>query len=303
MNVDRCIICGKSSADLGDVNPLTEEHIIPKALGNNSLKCCFLCKTCNSRLGDTIDAAFINSFDIKLIRNQLGIKGRNGIPNPFANGKDSNGNVVHLDEKMHPKMVSRVEKTSNGIRIHASSKEEAKKIAQKALSRKGINQEAINEVLQSIESKEPKQYRPEISYKIELNLRNRLLAILKIAYEYACFKLGDRYYIDDRANEIRTILQNEINHNETIPISDFGVIHAPEDFSQVLNTFNDAVPLHHLLVIQNDATNRLFAIVSLFGRFEHSFFVLLSNNASNCILGMTGDLFDIIQIDVEIVPT
>ncbi|MBQ7474604.1 MAG: HNH endonuclease [Clostridia bacterium] len=282
MNVDRCIICGKSSADLGDVNPLTEEHIIPKAPGNNSLKCCFLCKTCNSRLGDTIDAAFINSFDIKLIRNQLGIKGRNGIPNPFAKGKDSNGNDIYVDIKMQPKMVSHVEKTSNGVRIHASSIEEAKKIAKTIMVRHGMNKDTIDEQLRLIETIEKKQYKPEISYDIAFDPQNRFLAILKIAYEYACFKLGDNYFNDTRANEIREILFNEIDHCIVDEKNKkFGVCFAPEELRQLLGAFHKICEAHHLMIIQNDAFNRLIAIVSLFGRFEYTYVVLLSNDASD----------------------
>ncbi len=300
MNIDKCIICGKNSVDLGDNNPLTEEHIIPKALGNNSLKCCFLCKTCNSRLGDTIDATFINSFDIQLIRRQLGIKGRNGIPNPFAKGKDSNGHDIRVDEKMQPSIVSCVEKTGNGVRIHANSKEEAKEIAKKIMLRKGTDKDNIDKELQLIEAKEPTQYRPEICYNIEIDYRNRLLAILKIAYEYACFKLGDYYFNDVRANEIRTILKSEMDQDvDTNNDLDFGVSYIPEECRQILDFLHRTNPAHHLMIIQNDALNRLIATVSLFGLFEYSFVVLLSNDASEYQSKISEDLTDIVRIETE----
>ncbi len=44
----RCIVCL-------DTAPLTEEHVIPRALGGK-LTCCFLCKPCNDRLGIGIEA-------------------------------------------------------------------------------------------------------------------------------------------------------------------------------------------------------------------------------------------------------
>jgi hypothetical protein len=45
---DRCIIC------LGN-NVLSEEHVIPEALGG-ALKCDFLCKPCNELFGSSFEA-------------------------------------------------------------------------------------------------------------------------------------------------------------------------------------------------------------------------------------------------------
>ena len=281
INTERCIICGRNSRDLDAKNPLTVEHIIPKALGNNSLICKFLCKSCNSKLGEKIDSDFINSFDIQLLRNQLRIGGRNGIPYPFKKGRDSDGHVIYVDENMQPRISPYVETNENSYSIHAGSREEAMKMAQKILSRKGVKKDSIKKVLESIEVTEIKEYKPVIQYSFEIDLRKRLLAILKIAYEYACFKLGDNYFNDDRAKEIRKLLLNEINNNnEDSKTKSIGVMFALEQMRPVLNVFNRVIPMYHLLIIQRNVYNQLLAIVSLFGKPELSFFVLLSNNAS-----------------------
>ena len=44
----KCIFCGKTEAEFDKHNCWTEEHIIPKALGNETLRIFNVCKKCNS---------------------------------------------------------------------------------------------------------------------------------------------------------------------------------------------------------------------------------------------------------------
>ena len=48
-NKCNCIICGQ-------YRECSLEHIIPKALGNETLKTYDVCKDCNSKLGDNVDS-------------------------------------------------------------------------------------------------------------------------------------------------------------------------------------------------------------------------------------------------------
>ena len=299
MENKRCVLCGKYDIELDDSNPLTIEHIIPKALGNNSLKSYCLCKSCNSKLGEKIDADFINSFDMQLIRKQMGIKGRNGKPNPFKKGQDASGHDIFVDDNMCPRIATYVETDENKIQIHTSSREDAKRIAQTILSRRGQTQDQIDIVLKKLDTIESKQYSPEISYNIEINFRKRLLAILKIAYEYACYKLDDSYYNDNRANDIRCILQQEIdNCDEKEENLNIGIEIAPSEMKEVIDSFHKICPQHHLLILQSDELNRMIATISLFGLFENTYIVLLSNDASK-YLSNNDDLTDVIEIVTE----
>ena len=54
--MNKCIFCGKTEAEFDKNNCWTEEHIIPQALGNETLKIFNVCKNCNCLLY-TSDAA------------------------------------------------------------------------------------------------------------------------------------------------------------------------------------------------------------------------------------------------------
>ncbi len=47
---------------------------------------------------------------------------------------------------------------------------------------------------------------PKINYKFKIDLNKIKVAIIKIAYEYACLKLGDNYFDDECARELRNVL-------------------------------------------------------------------------------------------------
>lgn len=84
----KCIFCGKTEAEFDKHNCWTEEHIIPKALGNETLRIFNVCKKCNSGLGTYVDNYFVNNMFIKIIRQSLGLKGQSGeIPNAFKEGE------------------------------------------------------------------------------------------------------------------------------------------------------------------------------------------------------------------------
>ncbi len=85
----KCIICGKSESDFEKNDSWSEEHIIPEALGGD-IKINDCCKKCNSLLGETIDANFVNDEMTEIIRLKLKIKGKkNIVPNPFKKEIDN----------------------------------------------------------------------------------------------------------------------------------------------------------------------------------------------------------------------
>ena len=120
----KCIFCGKTEAEFDKHNCWTEEHIIPKALGNETLRIFNVCKKCNSGLGTYVDNYFVNNMFIKIIRQSLGLKGQSGeIPNAFKEGEDKNGHRIRVDSNYHPTRVPYIEQNDNKLRIVASSKD------------------------------------------------------------------------------------------------------------------------------------------------------------------------------------
>lgn len=115
----KCIICG-------EIKESTEEHIIPKSLGNNELKISCVCKECNSGLGANVDNYLVNHRFVQIIRQNLKLKGQSGqIPNPFKEGKDKEGNIIHVDNLFVPSVVPKVEQQGNRLRVSAPTYEQA----------------------------------------------------------------------------------------------------------------------------------------------------------------------------------
>ena len=151
----KCIFCGKTEAEFDKHNCWTEEHIIPKALGNETLRIFNVCKKCNSGLGTYVDNYFVNNMFIKIIRQSLGLKGQSGeIPNAFKEGEDKNGHRIRVDSNYHPTRVPYIEQNDNKLRIVASSKDEARNILRKKLSRMKKTEEEIQTAINKLEKSE-----------------------------------------------------------------------------------------------------------------------------------------------------
>jgi len=105
------------------------------------------------------------------------------------------------------------------------------------------------------------------------------LEAIKIAFEYAVYKLGDTYLQDPRAIEIQQYLKSAIDGKMKDECTDFtGVClvhsHIKEKVQAVRN-----VNLH-ILMMHPDAKNRLIVEVILFMEPILSFSVLISKEAS-----------------------
>ena len=69
----KCIFCNRTNLDFDEKNCFTEEHIIPKALGNEDLILNCVCKECNSKLGKYIDGYFVDNMLLKLPRQTVAV--------------------------------------------------------------------------------------------------------------------------------------------------------------------------------------------------------------------------------------
>ncbi|MCM1114312.1 MAG: HNH endonuclease [Clostridium sp.] len=275
----RCIFCGKTEDEFDKNNCWTEEHIIPEALGNETLKIYNVCKVCNSKLGTYVDNYFSNNMIIKMIRQEKGLGGQSGIvPNAFREGKDKDGHRIRLDENFHPTTVPYIEQDCDRVKIVAPSKEEAKKMVQKKLSRMNISQNVIEDVLKEVDKAERHSYQPKIQYDFVIEYNRFFMEALKIAFEYAVYKLGDEYLNDSRAIEIQQYLNNAIDGKMKKECKSFpGVSLIHNEIGKILKLYKDMN--FHMLMIHPAVDNKLIAEVILFVNPALSFSVIISNDA------------------------
>lgn len=293
---ERCIFCGKSKEEFDKNNDWSEEHIIPNALGNESLKIYNVCKKCNSGLGTYVDNYFVNHMFLKIIRENLGLKGQNGkIPNAFREGKDKDGNRIRVDENYQPTIVPRIERHGNTERIVASSKAEIKKMLQKKLIRMDKSEQEITDILNKVDQTKSLFSQPEIHYDITIEFHRFFLEALKIAFEYAIYKFGSDYLKDSRAIEIQQYLKNAIDgkmKKECVGLSGVSFIQG-----EVLKEALKKIKWNcHMIMIHPDSENKLIVEVILFMEAALSFSVLISNDASQFYNSSKDELVDIIEI-------
>jgi hypothetical protein len=276
----KCIFCGKTEVEFDKNNCWTEEHIIPEALGNETLKLFNVCKNCNNGLGTYVDNYFVNHMFLKLIRQSLGLKGQSGeVPNAFKEGKDKDGHRIRVDKNYLPTIVPYIEQNDNKVRIVASSKEEAKKMIQKKLSRINVPENEIQKTLDKVDQTESQFSQPEIQYDCTVELNRFYMEALKIAFEYAVYKLGDEYLRDSRAIEIQQYLKSAIDGKRKNECINFhGVCMTPKEISEKLEIAKNLNC--HILMMHPDTENRLIAEVILFMEPALSFAVLISEDAS-----------------------
>lgn len=204
----KCIICLKEDVEL------TKEHIIPEALGNQSfvLKC--VCKQCNSLLGDKIDAANCNNLLAQIYRKENKICGKsNSLPNPFKEGTTDDGLRVRLSEDLKPTLVDKVEKDEEGYRIRTSSPQQAIKIINKILGRKG-SAPLTKEMEEQILNNEPSKHPLKIDIDFEFDIIKYKLELIKIAYESLYYVFGERILLDKKVQSLREVMYDYIYNDK-----------------------------------------------------------------------------------------
>ena len=281
----KCIFCGLTEEGFKDGNCWTEEHIIPEALGNKTLKIFDVCKDCNSGLGTYVDSYFVDNILLKMKRQELGLKAKNGeVPNAFREGRGEDGRPIRVDKKFQPMTVPDIKQDDSNIRIIAQTKEEAKKMLQKRLSRLKMPEKLIQDALSKVEQVESQVYQPVIQYDFIIEIKRFFMEAVKIAFEYAVHKLGNNYLKDPRAMQIQQYLKSAIDGKMKDECTEFpgvGFIHKEiSDFLKAVKTLNRDEN-HHLLIIHPDPDNQLIAEVILFMEPALSFGVLLSEDAGH----------------------
>lgn len=192
-NDSRCISCL-------DRLPLTEEHIIPEAIGG-ALSCAFLCKPCNDRFGQ-IEAHLKSDPAIRIAIGHLSDR----LPELWKTMVEGQPFLVTSNRgKERAKCVKgaiRVNATrlDDGSLLHPT--EDAPEVVETTLRRRGAGQTEIDDALRKLATS-PEDVRVSISPGIEVikwsvreiepELNGGLLdplVALKIAYEYLALLFG-----------------------------------------------------------------------------------------------------------------
>lgn len=265
----KCMFCYKEKES-------SIEHIIPKSLGNNTLTTNLVCKDCNSKLGDKIDAPFVNNPIFQIKRQQLGLKGYKGkLPNPLSKGKDSDGNTVLYNEKSGFFYEPKIQKSDKDkYLLIANSKKEANHMLEKKKKRGKTDPRILESLFTGIKETKVQKVHPSVSYKFCVNLISLDLGLLKIAYECMYQEFGEKFASDKQAKEIRDVLlrsdiKESINKCQQMIVR--VKIKEPEKAK-------NKRPHHFIMLLKNDY-NQLILVVDLFSE-SLIFGVLVSNDAS-----------------------
>ena len=222
----RCILCLTEGR-------LCEEHLIPKALGGK-LKSDLLCRCCNSRLGDSLEASAKSDPSILLaVQNLAGT-----IPPSLAKqliedhphvGYSEQGPVPGFIRKGEFRVRPRTLKDGSFVRPTDDARESIATI----LRRSGCGEAPIRQAIAASDQM-PENERVEIApgleitkwtvQRVELDLGNTRsmnpLVAAKAAFEFlACCHLGAAIYDDaPQLSEVRQALLNPLGKTDAIAV-------------------------------------------------------------------------------------
>lgn len=227
-----CILCLESN------RVLTEEHIFPEAAGGNISKH-LLCKTCNDKLGQCVDAPYVNQKHIQLARATYKIRGKTGkVPQPFSDTYSIDGSEsalkIKLDSNFAPRVVPqapRVWITENGglgLSLSRDIREikEIPKIIRTTLMRffkseegmqLGWSEEEKERAIQlSIDeakqvSPKSEQIQTSLSGSWTIDLNALFVEHVKVIYEICCVEFGNHFRDCASAQRLRTFLLAQCN--------------------------------------------------------------------------------------------
>lgn len=218
MENGKCIICNEFK------NNLSEEHIIPDAIGGNiKIKC--VCKDCNSKLGSKVDSLLTDDPFILFLRNQFHIKDKNGCNVDLIKRlsfTDEQGKRIAIkkgDGKLLPKIYTGnkpeviIEKTSDNsvnIKYSGSDIDSILTKIKRTLKSQNISfrEKDIKEKLLEQVNSNLKVYAMDLKYEGEIDVSKYLPCVIKIAYESSFYLLGNEYLDDGLAIHLRNYLYN-----------------------------------------------------------------------------------------------
>lgn len=265
----KCIICRVDK----DVNEFSDEHVIPDALGGY-YHIYSVCRTCNSRMGETVDSLLVNHKLADLYRFVEGMAGKSGaIPNPFgglatsSESPDVKARAIVDDNgvlKFHliPRLVVHEEggaPTKIEIVVDAQDETKIGTILRKKLERLGIDESQArtkSELARSVLD-------GGFSMRWQIDTQAFKIGLLKIAYEFAVDSIEDYFETPD-AIEISRILR-EVDYKAVSRFVTVGSGLQPEVFEPFKDYLDLDSKKHYLVLISSDT--ELMGCVKLHGLF------------------------------------
>lgn len=259
-----CIICHR------DNQMMSDEHVIPDAIGGY-LHINSICKDCNSKLGANVDKLLIDNWLIKTARYKYHLKGHSGtVPHPLmGEGVMENGEKVRMeiDEngRLAPHMIPsapRYSEDGQHISFSVDSKDAKyiEHIRETVLKRNKLEgQKYITED----STQEIKIENPCIKMHTSIDIKNYLLALLKIAYEFTVTQCP-AYEMDPKAKQYAQILSNADKNR----IDDISILanHFLDRNFKIFEPYIDNNENRHILVL-TEIKNQLVGIVKIFDIF------------------------------------
>lgn len=250
---DICFCCCQSKK-------LSEEHIIPQALGGR-LVARIYCDGCNNEFGKGIDAELIKN--IGFFGTALGVKRVRGKSQPYNVTLTKDGTKLTFDGKefKRKKPVVKIEKNGEKIKyvdIRARSESEVKKIFSNIKKKYDLPDETNY-------FKENHPGPTDTSTEFVFDNENIRRCVAKTAYGLLCIKLPAPLVLSSAFDEIR----NYIRHGAAKDM-------ATANYSHTAFMTDNIRPLHKIHISMNRRKNLVTGFICFFGTFRYT--VLLSRS-------------------------
>ncbi|MCK4820350.1 hypothetical protein KA005_31590 [bacterium] len=249
-----CFACKKP-------NVLTEEHVIPQALGGR-LKANLYCKVCNEYFGKDIDAEITKCFGN--IATILKIKRERGKPQPFEVVDVNNEIKLVFDgetfRRKDPIVKIELEddgKTLKFADVTARSEEELKKICDSIQKRYQVPNE-----IKTFQDVHPGP--TDTKYEITISNTSIRRAVTKVAYSLLCIKIPKDVIFSSAFDEVRVYIKD--GNEPDLACANFIHTQFMTDYIR---------PLHKIHIALNRSEKIVVGYVSFFGIYR--FTVLLSD--------------------------
>jgi len=275
----KCIYCETSLNGSGETSVSSKEHVIQEALGGTgettTTDCC---KICNSNLGTEIDAPFVDSFLMKMLRVRHEIKSKKGkLPSISFDAQSTSmekDTVVtltagpELDISIKPQ-VDRRKINENSEVINVSASPQMAEEIYKGILRKGnlkgqilrtTSGDVLSNLTEVLDSGSSEQI-GEVKGELIVNLESIVRGHSKIAFGFAHLLLGPSWTFSENAATLRSAAVGKGNFNSEIKSTIKG---APKEMRQMFKSAENDTDRHHLIAIL-PYENNLYVIVSLFG--------------------------------------
>ena len=255
----QCYLCGKTITEENK----SVEHIVLNSLGGRLKSAQLICRSCNSKFGNTIDANL--SKQLNFFANFLDIKRENGTVPDVEMLKASTGEKFKVTSKGIPILAKPLLKETpcgdgTTIQIKARSEKELKGILI------GLRKKhpTVNPEECMGNATKVKEYISEpLTIELTIGGEESFPAILKMAINYYIEKTGDIASVKDAINDLKNNLTNKV---EPIILKD------------PLFDLAESEVVHSIFVNCSGTEHKIYAIIELYSSIQ--FVVKLSEHYS-----------------------